>query len=301
MKNINNMELIKVLTGYCENQFYKCEKCQKCTHPSGKCSGGCRECSEEVNYHKPGKRTDYNCQNFMYYYVCRYSWKYCSEIMYALEQIDRSTYPAFNILSVGCGGAPDLMAFEKTRSPLDTREIFYKGYDMNPYWSPIHEVIQQHTSSAQHIEAEFIYKNIFEVLSSGKPAVRHYNVIVLEYLLSHFPPEERAVLANTLFDGLIHNVLPNRLAGSPFLFLINDIDHSEVTIYFDKLLRKLYDNGYTVSLCTRKHFKKRDFDYCDGSVQYPCDKNIFSIPDLIKDKFDCAIKCTSAQLIVEVQ
>lgn len=297
---MSDTNLLNMLTRYCEKQFYDCKNCPNCTHPSGKCSGGCRECSEEVNYHKLGKRTDYDCQNFMYYYVCRYSWKYCSEMIYALRQIDHSLYPAFNILSVGCGGAPDLMAFEQMKLSRDTRAIFYKGYDMNPYWSPIHKVIRQYTSTTQHIEAEFINKNIFEVLRSGQPAVRHYNVIVLEYLLSHFPPAERAVLANMLFDGLIQNILPNRLAGSPFLFLVNDIDHPEVTIHFDKLLQKLYDNGYTVSSCTRKHFKKKDFDYCDESVQYPSDKNIFSIPDLVKDKFDCAIKCTSAQLIVEV-
>ena len=33
-------------------------------------------------------------------------------MIYALRQIDLSDYPYFHILSMGCGGAPDLMAFQ---------------------------------------------------------------------------------------------------------------------------------------------------------------------------------------------
>ena len=122
------MGLINTLTAYCETQFNQYGECQKCTHPSGKCSGNCLTCSEQINFHKGG-RSDYDCQKFVYYYVCRYSWKYCSEIMYALEQINLSAYPAYNILSIGCGGAPDLMALDEIRPAWDTTELFYKGYD----------------------------------------------------------------------------------------------------------------------------------------------------------------------------
>lgn len=294
------MSLLDTLTAYCASQFYEYGNCQKCTHPSGKCSGGCLKCSEEVNYHKPGGRTDYDCQKFMYYYVCRYSWKYCSEIMYALEQINLSAYPSYNILSIGCGGAPDLMAFEEMRSAWDTSEIFYKGYDINPYWNPIHSAIHKYTLSTEDIHSEFINKNIFEVLSKGKPAVRHYNIVVLEYLLSHFPPQNRADGANELYDGLFQNVLSNRLENSPFLFLINDIDHFQVRSCFDMLLQKLSDEGYHGSY-KRKHFINRNSDYEDGSTQYPTWSNKFPIPETMKEAFNCAINCTSAQLIVEVQ
>lgn len=294
------MSLLDTLTSYCANQYSNYGNCLYCTHPSGKCSGSCLTCSKEVNYHKIGKRTDYDCQKFMYYYVCRYSWKYCSEIMYALKQIDLSHYPAYNILSVGCGGAPDLMAFEATRPVWNATEIFYKGYDINSYWSPIHKAIKQYTLSTRGITAEFINRDIFDVLSDGKPAVRHYNVIVLEYLLSHFPPDNRGDLASVLFGQLIEVVLSNRLSNSPFLFIINDIDHYGVRPLFDILLNKLNDEGYRFTY-QKVHFKCRNYDCNDGSVQYFSDQNKFQIPDEIKDEFNCAINCTSAQLIVEVQ
>ena len=294
------MSLLDTLTAYCANQFFTYGDCLQCSHPSGRCSGSCLKCSEEVNFHRIGGRTDYDCQKFMYYYVCRYSWKYCSEIMYALEQIDLSAYPVFNILSIGCGGVPDLMAFEETRPARDTTEIFYKGYDINPYWNPIHKAIKQYTLSTRDITAEFINRDIFDVLSDGKPAVRHYNVIVLEYLLSHFPPDNRMHLASVLFSELIEVVLSNRLSNSPFLFIINDIDHYGVRPLFDILLNKLNNEGYRFSY-QKGHFKYRGSDYNDGSVQYFSDQNKFLITDEIKDEFNCAINCTSAQLIVEVQ
>ena len=294
------MSLLNFLTSYCVDQFYRYGDCLYCTHPSGRCSGSCLNCSEEVNFHRKGGRTDYDCQKFMYYYVCRYSWKYCSEIMYALEQIGLSDYPAYNILSVGCGGAPDLMAFEEMESAWDTKEIFYKGCDANRYWTPIHGAISQYASSTQNINAKFINRDIFDVLGSGKPAVHHYNIIVLEYLLSHFPPNNRVYLADILFSQLIEVVLSNRLSDSPFLFIINDIDHYSVRPLFDILLNKLHNAGHCFSY-QKSHFKRRNSDYNDGSSEYFSDQNKFIIPDEIKDEFNCAINCTSTQLIVEVQ
>lgn len=292
------MSLLDTLTAYCADQFFKYGDCLQCSHPSGRCSGSCLNCSEEVNFHKTGGRTNYDCQKFMYYYVCRYSWKYCSEIMYALEQISLSDYPAYNILSVGCGGVPDLMAFEEIMSVLDMKNIFYKGYDVNPFWSPIHRAIEQYTLSTQYAYAELITKDIFDALRGGELVAHNYNIIVLEYLLSHFPPQNRANWANELFDGLLQNVLPNRLDKSPFLFLINDIDHFQVRDCFDVFLQKLKVAGYHGSYM-RKHF--RDRDYNDGSTQYSTWNNRFPIPETMKENFDCAINCTSAQLIVEVQ
>lgn len=289
------MSLINMLTTFCAHRFHE-DRCYLCTHPNGKCSGSCLNCSEEVNYHRAGGRTDYDCQKFMYYYVCRYSWKYCSEIMYALEKIRLSRYPAYNILSIGCGGAPDLMAFEETMKAGNIKNIFYKGYDINQYWNPIHRAIKEYSS---FITTEFINRDIFDVLNDEKQDVHHYNVIVLEYLLSHFPPDNRMNLASVLFSKLIEIVLSNRLSNSPFLFIINDIDHYEVRPLFGTLLDKLNNERYCFS-SYKFHFKNRSSDYGDRSERHLSDQNKFLIPDKIKSEFNCAINCSSAQLIVEV-
>ena len=106
--------LMQRLANYCDSHFKKCDECgRKCTHPSGKCSGCCADCLKEIQYHRSNGRTKYDCKNMLRYYTCHTIWKRCSEMMYALETVDLEKCPRFNILSIGCGAAPDLMAFGK--------------------------------------------------------------------------------------------------------------------------------------------------------------------------------------------
>ena len=294
------MNLLNALTTYCAKQFHEYGNCRQCSHPSGMCSSGCLKCSEEINFHEAGGRRDYDCEKFIYYYMCRYSWKYCSEIIYALEQINLDNYPGYAILSIGCGGAPDLMAFDYLMPPWDTKDIYYTGYDMSSFWSPIHKAIEEYTKPIWTVDINFNIKNIFDALRDKEPLLSNHNIIILQYLLSHFPPQDRVAKTNELFDGLLQDVLLHRWGVSPFLFLINDIDHCQVRDCFDMLLQKLRDAGYHGSY-QRRHFSNRSKDYNDGSIQYPTWNNKFQIPEIIKDTFNCAINCTSAQMIVEVK
>lgn len=58
--------------------------------------------------------------------MCRYTYKYFSEMIYGLKQIELSEYPFFHILSLGCGGVPDLMAFQYMNY---NKKISYVGLD----------------------------------------------------------------------------------------------------------------------------------------------------------------------------
>lgn len=87
---VHKMSLIHDLTEFCDQEYKPhCQNdpCLDCTHPSGKCSGSCLECSKQINYHTEGGRSLYNCQNYIYYYTVKYSWKYASEIMYTVMPI----------------------------------------------------------------------------------------------------------------------------------------------------------------------------------------------------------------------
>lgn len=292
------MSLIETLTEYCDQVYRHMRPCVRCTHPSGRCSGGCKQCSEEVNYHhnRPGCRSEYNCQKFLYYYVCRYSWKYCSEIIHALDVINLDDYPEFRVLSLGCGGAPDLMAFEEVCPPW--KNIFYKGYDYNELWQPIYNAIDNYADARPNIQTYFSTADIFEILENNLLPPLYYNVVVLEYILSHFPPADRAQQIERLLDDIITLVLPKRLPEFPFLIIINDIDHYCIRNHFDPLLQKLDDSGYKFK-CWKLHFHRKD-EYNDGSMQHVRYGNYFQIPENIKELYSCAITCSSAQLIIEV-
>ena len=133
MKAVNE-SLIRELADYCDSKFIKCSDCASCNHPSGKCSGSCADCLHEIQYHRSGERANYDCRNMLRYYTCHTIWKRCSEILYALETLDLNKYPVFDILSIGCGAAPDLMAFDWLKQ---CRPILYHGIDIGSKWDEI--------------------------------------------------------------------------------------------------------------------------------------------------------------------
>lgn len=107
--------LIDKMVCFChrELQSTQCEDCQN----SGLCGENCKNCLDDLHYYTNHIRNDYDCERLLDFYVCRYSHKYCSETIYALENVDLSDYPYFHILSLGCGGAADLMAFDCMNFP----------------------------------------------------------------------------------------------------------------------------------------------------------------------------------------
>lgn len=148
--------------------------------------------------------------------------------------------------------------------------------------------------------AKFKCKDIFQILKQGKPFNHAYNILVMEYLISHFPNNLRNKLAQDLFEGIVEQIIPNRINGSPFLIIINDIDHYSVRFCFDVLLDMLSQCGIRFEFA-KLHFGDRKEDYNDGVRQYASRANKFYIPDDIKNYFNCAIACTSAQLIIEIR
>ena len=159
------MSLIHDLTEFCDQEYKPhCQNdpCLDCTHPSGKCSGSCLECSKQINYHTEGGRSLYNCQNYIYYYTVKYSWKYASEIMYALKMLDFSKYPQYQILSLGCGNAPDLMAFDALRFTYGNKNFSYRGYDISDCWQTIHRKIIDYSARYPNATVQFEISDVFD-------------------------------------------------------------------------------------------------------------------------------------------
>ena len=119
-------------------------------------------------------------------------------------------------------------------------------------------------------------------------------------MLSHFPNENRSIFVNQIFDDIISYILPFRVPNSPFLIIINDIDHWEIRQYFDSFIEKLSKAGYGRTRAYY-HFKDRNFEANDGSARHELNGNLFVIPEEYKKKFHCAIVCTGAQAIIEVK
>lgn len=210
------------------------------------CQHDCDRCLDQVHWFDPAGgncgRSDYDCPWLLLRYVERYTEKYSAQIASALQHVDLSRYPMYNIFSIGCGAAPDLMAFEELD---DGKSIFYKGYDKNLLWEGIHNAIEEYTQDTPGITSKFVRKDIFDVFAEGKPRHQNYNVLVIQYLLSHLYNTRQDGLIDELFDAIIENVLPRYMPGSPFLIIITDIDSiNKGRNTWHWLLDKLEDAGY---------------------------------------------------------
>lgn len=73
----------------------------------------------------------------------------------------------------------------------------------------------------------------------------------------------------------------------------------EITIpVFDGFSSKLKTKGYDIKV---KKYRFNNSSYYNGSILHDSNNNHFDIPISIKSEYCVAIKCTSAQLIIEIE
>ena len=141
--------LIDNVVEYCNNKYSSKDSscvCEDCNHHD--CPGSCKDCLEQIHYpHRvPNGKKDYDCQNLVDFYVCDYTFKYASEILYLLRKSEAiRNIQKYHIMSIGCGACPDLMAFERYVSETDeNKTISYIGVDKNKLWKPVHGIINSY-------------------------------------------------------------------------------------------------------------------------------------------------------------
>ena len=283
--------LIDEIVGFCHSELHNTE-CHGCKSFSV-CNNDCKACLDDLHFHRNIIRDDYDCIRLLDYYVCRYSYKYCSEIIYALESVDLSHYQFFNILSLGCGGAADLMAFDYLNYP---QRVYYLGLDKNPLWESIHREIEARFTEGT---AKF-YQDVDVLDYFSTAAIPECNVLIIEYLISFFFHSIGKAGVIEWFEELVEQVIKQKPSGSPFLVIINDVDSintgRDTFLYLKKIIER---NGLEVTFEKRMRFK--DESYFPNSIKYPSKQNMFSIPFFVKENYCPAINCESAQLILEVK
>lgn len=244
---------------WCQRKYEQssAEHCGRDCDNKAHCNHDCDDCLKQVHwYPEYGGRSDYTCSNLLLRYVVRFTEKYSQQIHDALDFVDISQYPYFSILSIGCGAAPDLMAFEEI---AEDKAIYYKGYDRNPLWRPIHDKIEAYAETTANITANLQRKDIFDVLFRGRLASKRFNVIVIQYLLSHLYNTGQERQTTTLFQGNIDNIISNRLHNSPFLIIITDIDsYNKGRNRWHSFLDMLEDAGYYGDAYARSAFPTGD-------------------------------------------
>lgn len=246
MKEVQNM-LKDQLLKYCQDALIDSNAghCDCSCNNKEYCYHDCKQCLDQVHWHSSSEgRSDYDCPWLLLTYILHFTERYSQQITDALDLVDIDRYPYYNIFSIGCGAAPDLMAFEELVQNSD-KTVYYKGYDRNPLWEPIHDYIENYTNGTPNITAKLRRADIFDVFADRKPAHQRYNIVVLEYLLSHFYNDGQNTHIRQLFQYIIDNIISNKPNNSPFLIIITDIDSCwKGRDQWHDLLDMLEDAGY---------------------------------------------------------
>lgn len=289
---------------YCNDDYSNGNHvCADCTHP-GKCPGNCAECLRQIHFEAgiPGKRHSYDCRNLVDFYVCKYSFKYTSEIIYALKEVTGffDEKEILNVLSIGCGPCTDLFALDymKDQGVFKFDKMNYIGVDPLDIWERIHEKIKKSADDIDGINVRFEYEEIQDFLPSLIEENVEADIIIMNYLLSDFHKYHEKAKVIDFLNKLVYYI---RKVSPNAVIIINDINlecsRGGGRDYFDMLSSELWKYGFR---CIRRHFdndcRSSHYDYGD---EYESN-GLFVSPrdDLEFKKFEPFKSCSSAQMII---
>lgn len=297
--------LIHEIVNYCNNEYNNANleyKCRDCNHPA-ECSGNCKNCLEQVHYPNryPYGKHDYDCQNMLNFYVCDYINKYASEMLYLLRKSEKlREIEEYHILSIGCGAAPDLMAFEQyVLETGEYKEIRYFGIDKNNLWDDIHQEIKEYCSDIITF-SNFEYVDAMEYFKSN--IIESTNVIVFQYVISHFYNTNQIQYIQDFFMNIVDKVVERNSSDEPIIILINDTNSCyRGRSFFMDLKDILQRNGYHVT-CRSFYFNYRIQNQAQRyGEMHPDNQVLFDLSDFDLQEYDPWAECSAAQLLIEIE
>lgn len=163
--------MLETILSKCDerNDRHGCEQCADCSYDTY-CPHDCEKCLDYI--HNPSHAPDgaperkYDCTHMANVYTCKYSCRYASEIVYAVERLkDLSNLTDLKVLSFGCGPCTDLFAIDYLRSLgiLSYQNLEYRGVDYSEdVWKYIHRDIK--TFENEDLRIRFYYQDACKLI-----------------------------------------------------------------------------------------------------------------------------------------
>ena len=293
--------LIDEIIKFCDNEYKKLNHetcCDNCTYKTN-CPHRCDRCLHYI--HTPSAAPaprKYDCRNMAFYYTCKYSYKYMSELVYAFKQLNAfKEKDQLRILSFGCGPCTDLFAIDYLREngiyKFDALE--YRGIDLEQdVWGNIHSHISENSSA--NYEIKFYYYDVTSFIDTIIDSDWIPDLIIFQYVLSDMEKHCEKVKLN----GLISKTAKffNDILNDDSYIVLNDINLSVKygggREYFDNLLKQLVSASFK-----RYHFdnsnKTNHYDYGN---QYPSNSLIIEPPEFL-NYYEPYVSCASAQMLIK--
>lgn len=290
--------LIDTITLFCHEQYENKEHCPDCTY-NEHCPGRCDRCLHYIHTPKaaPAPRK-YDCPNMANFYTCKYSFKYMSELAYALTLVrDLKNKKHLKVMSVGCGPCTDLFAldFLREKKEFQFETIEYRGIDSaKKVWRKIHEQIEIYNSKKYKVH--FYYRDVTELIDTITEKQWIPDLIIFQYVFSdmekHCPTEKLQS-----FISKIAQFINTKMSKNTYIIL-NDINLTTAfgggLEHFDELLALIPEVEFR-----KYHFnnsnKPTHYEYGDEHIQnYLVRKNPSNL-----ESYEPYTSCASAQLIIK--
>lgn len=276
-----------------------------CSHPSGICPSTrdalCwSKCFNEIYQPDNNKngRLKYNCPKLVNQYVYRQLDKHASEIFHALVSFCSNkikAYENFNVLSLGCGPATELVAIEYFNeiSSLN-KQINYYGLEIENTWDIIQKKIQEYTENDTFLRnVNFLQNDAIKLLDIEILTDKKFNLIILNYIISSLIADGNDDKISELFSNLAKLIIKNQI--NDCIFIINDmnLDIRGLNKFID-LLESLKNNNIEIFSYEPKYFYHHRLE--PYGEKYLNNKTIFET-HYDKTAFRNNT-CTSAQLLI---
>lgn len=300
--------LIHKILDKCIKRYEKpeCEQCEDCLYGEC-CPHDCEKCLDYLHNpnHAPTNAPErkYDCVHMADFYTCKYSCRYTSELMYAIQRCkDLRNIKELKILSFGCGPCTDLFALDalKEKGLISFNNIQYRGVDYSEdVWTYIHSDIKKLSTDSMRIH--FYYEDACELIDEIANGSWVPNLIVFQYVFSdmqkHTTQDDIKHFIDTFSEYYNTKVLPNAY------IIINDINldcsRGGGRDHFDTLCSKLIGIEHREGRFYNDHSRyPGGYKYGESSDgQFPCNKNRFDLSTL--SEFSPFDTCASAQMIIK--
>ena len=302
--------MLNAILSACNNRYERpCEQCEDCSYGEY-CPHDCEKCLDYIhnpNHAKSGAPDrKYDCTHMADFYTCKYSCRYTSEIMYAVERCrDLHNLQKMKVLSFGCGPCTDLFAIDelRKRNILSYNRLEYRGVDYSKnVWRWIHRDIKSFENHDCNIK--FFYNDACDLINTIEAGTWVPNLIVFQYVFSDMQKHTDAQSIND-FINTFAKYYNDKICANTYIIL-NDVnlglDFGGGREFFDRLYRKLND-----SICRKGRFCNdnstsvrypRGYTYGeDSDGEFPENKNWFDWT--LWRRYSPFATCASAQMIIK--
>lgn len=287
--------LIDKLVDFCNKSYQLCGKCSKCLNT---CQGSCEKCLDAIHFSKIDR--PYNCCNIANFYVCKYIYKYSSEIYYLIKELKSlRKYEEYNIVSIGCGPCTELAGILNYLIKTGReRPVNYVGFDMNKIWQPIHkEILAIVADYPFRVTVRFFYADAYKMINrllDQTQVTWRPNLLILQYVLSDLVKSK--INVNDFLSKLNENIVPRMPINS--YILLNDINHNiKARDYFDKLEKMISKNHRTWVF--QGHFHNNNKQAYEYGQKHKSNLIMSRVPTNIRSKYNPWEFCSSAQMVVK--